>query len=191
MTQIVRTLCLFVAIIFSFDIAKAQDTATDSYTIQRLIIYNNDGKVLLEKHPNGWMTPALRHNTKTSIRDGLDKLAADYGLVISAPKLAGNFTFVAEYKPQSSFRQHYVATLTDGELTIPDNKLDAGWYSPHEVVELMSRPDAKLVGAISDMTEHVMTYPGIIWGGTYTLRKEDGVTIYETSENFYPIGMMN
>lgn len=186
--QLLRTLCLLMALLLSGTSASAQTAEIDSYTIQRLIVYNQNGEILLEKHKNGWMTPALRHSSKATIKEGLEDLASEFGLTISPPKLAGNFMFISEYKPQSSFRQHYTAKLAGGELAIPVGKLDVGWFSPHDAIELMSLPDAKLVGAVGEMTEQVLNYPHIIWGGTFTLWKENDVTVYKANEHFYPIG---
>ncbi len=164
-----------------------QEVSNDSYTIQRLLVFNSDGEILLEKHVNGWMTPALRHNSKTSTNDGLKNLASEFGLRISTPKLSGIFMFISEYKLQSSFRQHYVSNYIGGELKLPEGKLDAKWFEPQKAIEMMSLPDAKLIGAVREMTEQLLNYPEIIWGGTFNLWKEDGVTIYRVSENFYSI----
>ena len=166
----------------------AQEVTNDSYTIQRLIIYNEEGKILLEKHKNGWMTPALRHNTKVTTNEGLNNLATEFGLKISPPKLAGVFMFIAEYKPQSSFRQHYVTSVVEGDLILPEGKLDAQWFLPHKAIEMMSLPDTKLIFCVRDMTEHILKYPDVIWGGSFSLWKEDDLTQYKTIENFYPIG---
>ncbi len=184
MRKIILLTCVILIGIKSF----AQETQSDTYTIQRLIIYNSSGEILLEKHKNGWMTPALRHNSKVTTNEGLKSLASEFGLTISSPKLTGIFMFISDYKPQSSFRQHYVSKLVDGELTVPDGKLDAKWFSPHQAMEMMSLPGAKLIYAVKDMTDQILKYPGIIWGGTFTLWKENDKTIYRTTENFYPIG---
>lgn len=189
--KVLRTFYLLIILLFSGTNVFAQAAEVDSYTIQRLIIYNQNGEILLEKHKNGWMTPALRHSSRTTIKDGLESLASEFGLTISPPKLAGNFMFISEYKPSSSFRQHYTAKLVDGELELPNGKLDAGWFSPHKAIKLMSLPDAKLVGAVGEMTEQVLNYPHVIWGGTFTLWKENDVTIYKASEHFYSIGIVN
>ena len=165
----------------------AQETGHDSYTIQRLIIYNQKGEVLLEKHKNGWMTPALRHNSKETTKDGLENLAAEFGLKISTPKLAGIFMFISEYNPKSSFRQHYTSNLVDGELKLPEGKLDAKWFAPHKAIEMMFLPDAKLIFAVRDMTKQIFDYSHIVWGGAFTLWHEDGITKYKTIENFYPV----
>lgn len=175
------------ALMFQSTIIFAQEKNEDSYTIQRLIIFNAEGKVLLEKHKNGWMTPALRHSTRTSTNDGLQHLANEFGLHVSPPRLAGSFLFISQYKPASSFRQHYKAHVVAGALKLPSNKLDAQWFEPHEVVEMMSKPDAKLVGAVKEMTEQVLRYPNVVWGGTFSLWKESGQTKYRVVENFYPL----
>lgn len=182
-----KKLIVLLFILFAGIEATAQETSGDSYTIQRLIIYNQKGEILLEKHENGWMTPALRHNQKVTTNQGLIHLASEFGLKISSPKLAGIFMFISEYKLQSSFRQHYVCNLVDGELKIPEGKPDAQWFPPHKAIEMMSSPDAKLIFAVRDMTAQILNYPEVICGGTFTLWKENEKTIYKMTENFYSI----
>ena len=166
---------------------NSQDTNRDSYTIQRLIIFNNNGDILLEKHQNGWMTPALRHNNKLTINEGLEKLAIEFGLKISAPKLSGIFLFISDYKPQSSFRQHFIANVVDGKLVTPKSKLDAQWFSPKKAIEMMSLPDAKLIFAVRDMTQLILENPDKVWAGSYTLWKENNKTKYQISEKYYTL----
>ena len=180
-----KILLPFFFITFFSVIGNAQNT--DSYTIQRLIIFNDQGEILLEQHKNGWMTPALRHNTKTGVNEGLHHLASEFGLTISTPRLAGVFMFIPEYKPESSFRQHYTCKLVDGELQLPESKLDAQWLSPHKAIDMMSLSDTKLIFAIRDMTKQVLLYPEVIWGGTFDLWKEEDKTMYKISEHFYPM----
>ena len=165
----------------------AQEPQKDTYTIQRLIIYNPNGDILLEKHENGWMTPALRHNSQATTNEGLNNLASDFGLTITSPKLAGIFMFISD-ETQSSFRQHYASKLVSGELKTPMGKLDAKWFSPHEAIKMMSLPDAKLIYAVRDMTDQILKYPEIIWGGTFSLWKENDKTVYKMIENYYSIG---
>ena len=167
--------------------AAAQETGNDSYTIQRLIIFNEKGEVLLEKNNFGWMTPALRHNSKVSINQGLTDLAAEFGVQISRPELSGIFMFISDYKPISQFRQHYSAKLNGGALSIPENRLDVQWVSTGRAIELMSLPETKAPLAIRDMTQQILNYPEIIWGGTYLLSKENEKITYKTTEGYYPI----
>jgi hypothetical protein len=181
-----KTLLLLLILLFS-SISFAQETGNDSYTIQRLVIYNEKNEVLLEKNDFGWMTPALRHNSKKTIKEGLMNLASEFGLNVSSPKLAAIFMFTSDYKPISQFRQHYSANTIDGELKTSENKKDAKWFSISKAVEMMSLPDTKAPFVIKDMTKHIMYYPDIVWGGTFNLSKKDGKITYKTIEDFYPL----
>ncbi len=165
----------------------AQETGNDSYTIQRLLIYNEKGEILLEKNDFGWMTPALRHNSKTTIIDGLNDLASEFDLKISSPKISGIFMFMSDYKPISQFRQHYSCSIVDGQLKVPENKKDAQWFTVSKAIEMMSLPDTKAPLVIRDMTKQLLYYPEIIWGGTFLLSKKEGKISYKTTENFYPL----
>lgn len=181
MKKIVLLLCMILFGLTSF----AQETGNDSYTIQRLLIYNLKGKILLEKNDFGWMTPALRHNSKTTINDGLINLAAEYGVNVTPPKIAGVFMFMTDYKPISQFRQHYKCTLVDGQLKVPENKKEVKWFSISKAIEVMSLPDTKAPLVIRDMTKQLLYYPEIIWGGTFLLSKKEGKITYKIVENFY------
>ncbi len=187
MKKIIFTTCFIIWSLLAF----AQDTGNDSYTIQRLIIYNSKGEILLEKHQNGWMTPALRHNSKVSINEGLNNLASQFGLKITTPQLAGIFMFISEYKLQSSFRQHFTSYVTEGALKLPNGRLDVQWFPPHKVIEMMSLPDAKLIFAVRDMIKQMLEYPKIVWGGVFLLWKEHEKVQYKVTENFYPISKRN
>lgn len=181
-----KTYIIFMLVFLSFK-SFAQETKNDSYTIQRLIIYNQKGEILLEKHKNGWMTPALRHNSKETTKEGLRKLASQFGLEVSEPSLAGMFMFISQYKPQSSFRQHYVCNKTGGTLKLPKGKLNTQWFPSNKVIEIMSLRSSKLIFAVRDMTKQIINYPKVIWGGTFILWKEKGITKYRMSERFYKI----
>lgn len=165
--RIMKKLILMSYLILFSSGVFAQETGNDSYTIQRLIIYNNDGKVLLEKNDYGWMTPALRHNSQTTIKEGLMDLASEFGLKVSSPKISGMFIFMSTYKPISQFKQHYSSNLIEGKLKVPENKQDAQWFSISQAIEMMSLPDTKAPLVIRDMTKHLLYYPDIMWGGAF------------------------
>ena len=165
----------------------AQETGNDSYTIQRLLIYNQKGEILLEKNDFGWMTPALRHNSQTTIKEGLMNLASEYGVKINSPKIAGIFMFMSDYKPISQFRQHFSCKIVDGKLKVPENKKDAQWFSISRAIEMMSLQETKAPLVIRDMTKQLLYYPEIIWGGTFLLSKKEGKITYKTTEGFYPL----
>lgn len=172
--------------------AYAQETDHDSYTIQRLIVVNDSGQILLQKHANGWMTPALRHNKPLTTNQSLHELASNFGLQISSPKLRGVFMYFHSDNKKPSFRQHYSAQAIAGELKVPAGMLNAKWFDIKSAIKHMLDKDSKLVSAVGEMTEHILDYPSIIWGGSYMLIKDEGTkTKAEVIENFYPIGRVN
>ncbi|WP_452222096.1 hypothetical protein [Lacinutrix salivirga] len=166
----------------------AQETGNDSYTIQRLIIFNEKGEILLQKHENGWMTPALRHNTEVTTNKGLLNLATDFGLQVSTPQLQGIFMYFHSDNKKPSFRQHYSCKLITGELKIPESMLNVKWFSTSEAIEKILSPEAKIVSSVGEATKQILDYPNIIWGGSYMLIKGGRKTKSEMIENFYPIG---
>lgn len=170
----------------------AQEVDRDSYTIQRLIVVNDKGQILLQKHPNGWMTPALRHSKPIPINKSIHELASDFGLQISQPKLRGIFMYFHSDDKTPSFRQHYAAQVIGGKLKTPAGMLNAKWFDvPSAIVHMLDK-DAKIVSAVGEMTEHILNYPNIIWGGSYMLIKNKGKkTKSEVIENFYPIGKVS
>ncbi|MEM6725636.1 MAG: hypothetical protein AAF598_16460 [Bacteroidota bacterium] len=187
--QNMKNLCILTLFLLFSGNLIAQETGNDSYTIQRLIIFNDKGELLLQQHPNGWMTPALRHNTEVTTHQALSDLAQTFGLTISTPQLHGIFMYFHSDHKKPSFRQHYSCHLIDGTLKIPEEMLGAQWFAPHEAVKKMLDPDAVIVRAVGEMTQHILEYPNSIWGGSYTLVKAEGKkTISQILENYYPIG---
>ena len=182
-----RNLIFIIFVCLSFNTSAAENNI-DSYTIQRLIITNEKGEILLEKNAFGWMTPALRHNSKVTIKDGLSNLAAEFGLIVSNPKIAGIFMSLSGYKPVSHFRQHYRSNYKEGILIVPKNRLNAQWFPIGKAIKMMSLPDTKAPFSIRDMTQQILNYPEVIWGGTFLINKEDGKFVYELVERFYPLG---
>lgn len=184
-TILLHSILLFFVVLETY----AQETGNDSYTIQRLIILNEKGEILLQKHPSGWMTPALRHNTETKTKEGLSNLASTFGLKISAPQLQAIFMYFHSDNKKPSFRQHYSCNLIDGKLIIPEGIMDAQWFLPNVAAEKMMALDAEIVTAVGEVTKHILDYPDTIWGGSYLLIKRDGQkTDSKVIENFFPIG---
>jgi len=185
--RLMKNIFLFSFIILFAVKSFAQETGNDSYTIQRILIFNRQGEVLLEKNDFGWMTPALRHNSQETINDGLMNLASEFGLQISSPEISGIFMFMSDYKSISQFRQHFSSNIIDGQLKVPETKKDAQWFSISKAIEMMSLPDTKAPLVIRDMTKQLLYYPEIIWGGTFLLSKKDEVITYKVTESFYPL----
>ncbi len=186
--RLFKWVSLSVIFIFAGTFLFAQETGNDSYTIQRLIIYNEKGEILLQQHPNGWMTPALRHNTEVTTNRGLQDLASGFGLQITLPQLQGIFMYFHSDHKKPSFRQHYSARLEGGQLSIPEDLLDAQWFLPEVAVEKMLLPESKIVDVVGETTRQILYHPDTIWGGSFLLVKTDEKTRSEVMESYYPIG---
>ena len=183
-----KNLWILIVVLTFGQLVLSQETGNDTYTIQRLLIYNEKGEVLLERNDFGWMTPALRHNTKTTIGNGLKQLAKEFNLDISSPKIAGIFMFIPDYKPISQFRQHYKCQKVDGELHVPADRKDAKWFSISKAIEVMSLPETQAPSVIREMTQQLLYYPKITWGGTFGLSKDgNGKITHQVLENYYPL----
>jgi len=103
----------------------SQETGNDSYTIQRLIVYNQNNEILLEQNEFGWMTPALRHNSQETIKDGLMKLGAQFGLAIEmmslpetkAPLVIRDMTKHLLYYPEIIWGGTFLLSKIDGVIS--------------------------------------------------------------------------
>lgn len=180
-----------------FKTAPAQDTSkvltkqeiikkTDNYTIQRLIIFNNEKEILLEKGKNGWMTPALRSNENLSLKEGLDSLAKAIGVSIKIIKLSGVYTYKFKGLPdhkEVSYRTHYTARYISGNLTQPRQPdREYKWFNIKEALENISNE------ALKAETSQIIKYPETLWGGsflyTYT---NDTLESLKMTEDFYSL----
>jgi len=147
----------------------------DNYTIQRLVLINDQGQVLLEKNAVGWMTPALRSTKRQSIREALQGLIGDLGVTAGPPRLAGVFTYKFDETPPDpahaaiSFRTHYLARWTGGEVIQPkDPARTFQWVA-------ISRAPA-LIGMASLRTEtlQILEHPETLWGGSFLITFKGG-----------------
>ncbi|WP_242107908.1 NUDIX hydrolase [Luteimonas aquatica] len=156
--------------------AAAQPAARplDNYTVQRLIVSNGRGEVLLERNANGWMTPAIRANRRQSVREALDALAAGMGLRIDAVRLAGLFTYKFQETPPDpahaavSFRAHYTARVAGGALAQPkEDGREYRWIAEDEA--------AKKIGIepLRTETAQILRHPDTLWGGSFLLVFDD------------------
>lgn len=157
----------------------------DNYTIQRLLIFKGD-QILLEKGPNGWMTPALRSNENQSLKEGLDSLAKAIGLSIRLIKLSGLYTYkfigLPDHK-EVSYRTHYTAKYISGELVTskqPDKMYK--WVAIKNAVDSISNE------ALKAETSQILNYPKVLWGGSFLYTYKSGkLESIKMTENFYPL----
>ncbi len=182
-----QILTLLTLVLFNYQLHAGDATKNDSYTIQRLILINDADQILLLKHPNGWMTPALRHSEKVTTQEGLIALAEQYGGQINRPTLAGVFMFLPEYETPASFRQYFRAQWISGEVKLPGGDiLEARWFDLDSAYQALSNPEKKVLGE-QEMTMQLTRFPNTIWGGSYRIWKDGDDIKYEMAESFFSL----
>ncbi|WP_109436036.1 MULTISPECIES: nuclear transport factor 2 family protein [Aquimarina] len=163
----------------------------DNYTVQRLLIFNENNEVLLQNNEYGWSTPGIRNNTRQSIKESLDSLASKFGLKISEHQLKGLFTYKYEFKNEVSYRSHYSAKMNGGILKTPSDMKQAEWFSISEAIEKISNPKTGVsVRSFSEMTTQIFKFPEMLWGGSYLLYQDANGVVRDRKvlEPIYPLG---
>ncbi|UQA68637.1 NUDIX hydrolase [Stenotrophomonas maltophilia] len=162
--------------------------AQDDYTILRLLVTDDQGRLLLEHNRSGWMTPAVRANRKQSIQQALQQLSSDLGLQVSPFTLAAIYSYRFNEDPPDpshdavSFRQHYRATLRAGQPPARTADKEYRWVSRDEAATLIG------MEALRMETLQVLDHPGTLWGGAFELSfKGDEATGTRLIEPFYPL----
>jgi hypothetical protein len=183
--------------LFATTYLSAQDTSktttkpeiikkADNYTIQRLIVFNTQNEILLEKGRNGWMTPSLRSNENQTLREGLDSLAKAIGISVKILKLSGLYTYKFKDLPdhkEVSYRTHYTAEYISGELiqpTQPDKEYK--WIKVNDAIESISNT------ALKAETNQIIKFPNTLWGGSFLYTYKDGkLESIKMTEDFYSL----
>jgi len=165
-----------------------RDKTLDNFTLQRLIVINDAGEILMEqgeippgKEKPSWFPLSLYSNKRQSITEAMDSLALSYGIKISTPQLRAYTTYKFAYHNQVSFRSYYVAKH-DGGTVLPSKDGSVMKWLPVE--EALSHIP---VEAIRLITKQVLEHPLTLWGGSFLI-SENG-ELHETLvlEEFYPL----
>ncbi|MBB3118228.1 hypothetical protein [Pseudoduganella violacea] len=134
--------------------------------------------VVKVKNSNRWVTPGWYQDDRLSITEGLDELAASYGVKITTPTLRGVFTLKGG---QISTRLIYTTRIKSGELKAPDIIEEIKWLPIPKAVETITFPHIRV--QITQLTN----YPDVVWGGAQTMYLENGVYGSKIVEDFYPL----
>lgn len=154
--------------------------APNASTFHRLLLLNekNELMVVKVKNSNRWVTPGWYQDDHLSITEGLDQLAASYGVKITTPTLRGVFTLKGG---QISTRLIYTTRIRSGELKAPDIIEEIKWLPIPKAVEIITFPHIR--AQISQISNH----PNVVWGGSQTMYQENGVYGSKIVEDFYPL----
>lgn len=173
-----KKILLLIGMLFS-QALFAQELPKTS-TFHRLLFLNekNELMVVKIKNSNRWVTPGWYQDERLTIAQGLDTLAASYGVKITAPVLRGVFTLQGS---QVSTRLVYTTKIKSGELKMPDLIEEIRWLPTQQAVETITFPHIRT--QITQLSKH----PDVVWGGTQTMYQENGVYGSKVVEDFYPL----
>jgi hypothetical protein len=165
-----------------------RDRKLDNFTLQRLLILNDAGEILMEQgdvkagqdEPT-WYPPSLYSNTRQSITEAMDSLALSHGIKISQPELRAYTTYKFSYHKQVSFRSFYVANYEGGTIINPNEESIMKWVPIEKAIPHIP------VASIQLITKQVLEFPESVWGGSFLISEngEDHDTL--VLEEFYPL----
>ena len=152
-----------------------ENKKVDNYTIQRLIVLNDKGEILMQKNRFGWFTPSIRSNQNQSLKEGLDSLAKEIGIKIGSIKLVGVFSYkyngLSDHIGIVSWRTHYLTKYKSGELIQPKDPKDTTrefkWMKVNEAIEVIN------MTALKEETRQIIKYPKVVWAGSFLLNFEN------------------
>ena len=168
--------------------AEAEQASEPNYTTQNLIIYNDQGQVLLQRNFMGWSTPGWRYDERVTLTEGLHQLARRYGIEINGLRLAGLFTYRYTYTPAMSTRSHYSARLAGGAPKAPQGFDELRWFSPKDAIAAMGDASQRSPQALVQLNRQMLENPETIWGGAFHIRQEDERYLSEMTEPFHAWG---
>ncbi len=158
-----------------------RDKKLDNFTLQRLIVQNDAGEILMEQYEQGSSPPSMYSNTRQSVKESMDSLALSLGIKISNLELRAYPTYKFAYHGQVSFRSYFVAKYVEGDLKKSTNAATMKWMP---VEEALSKIPVK---AIRLITKQVLEFPETVWGGSFLISENGERHETEVIEKFYPI----
>lgn len=150
----------------------------DNYSFLKLIVFNDDGKIMLVKWNDAWEIPGIRYNQPITLSKYIDALAVEHGISIKNKKLNGLFTFEYEKRSTLTIMYYYTAVYEKGKLTVPESCENIGWFTIEDALINIPYEEMKLI--ISKIT----TEPNNLWGGAIKKLNDNKIQFIE---NFYKL----
>lgn len=165
-----------------------RDRKLDNFTLQRLIVLNDKGEILMEQgdvlkgeDDPTWFPPAVYSNTRQSITEAMDSLALSRGIKISKPELRAYPTYKFTYHDQVSFRSYFVAKYVEGNLIRSKDGSAMKWLPVEEALSHIP------VEAIKLITKQIVEFPKSVWGGSFLISENGELHDTMILEEFYPL----
>ncbi len=154
---------------------------THNFTVERLIVLNDKGEVLMNKEAGNWYTFSAVFNKTQYVHEVVDSIAQEYGFQVSQPELRGYFGFKYEYHPYATRRAYYVANYVSGTPKPSGIIEDIKWMPMEEAL------DKTPVEAMKEGIRQILENPGILWGGSFEVYRKGEHHHTRMTEPFYPL----
>ena len=169
-----RYIFILVVFLYSAHLFAQQD----NYSFLKLMVFNNEGKIMLIKWNGAWEIPGTRYNQPITLSKYVDTLAAEHGISVLNKKLNGLFTFEYENRPTLTIMYYYTALYKKGKLTAPESCEDIGWFTIEDAMTNIPYEEMKLI------VSKIMKSPNNLWGGAIKKLSDNGILFVE---NFYKL----
>ncbi|MET1255914.1 hypothetical protein [Aliikangiella maris] len=174
---------LLILIIGIFLFPLPSQSAEKISTFHRLLIFNSKSELMVVKikDTDFWITPSWYQDNTQLINEGMQHLAAEYGLTISQPVLREIFTVKNQHDNSLSLR-HFFSVNSDGKLVKkPEIIEEVRWLAVKDAVKLITFP------YINILINQVVDHPDIVWGGSILRFKEGDEHKIKIIESLYPL----
>ncbi len=179
-----KTIFLFSVILsihFQVFSQSVHQDPTHNFTVQRLLILNNEGEMLMCREKHVWVPLSFVFEDRQYVRESLDSLAMAFGLQIKDIELRGQFSYKYDYHPQATLRNFYVARLVKGEVETPSGMDEVKWLKVDEAIDINTVSSIKLI------CQQIMGNPNIVWGGSFMVSHVGDDHPTKMVEDFYPL----
>jgi hypothetical protein len=161
---------------------KAQESKVT--TFHRMLILNKENKLLVIKFNNKelWVTPGLYQNSKQTIKQGIDSIAATYGITIYDMQLRGVYGLKNTSQKYYSTRNMFIMKTDSKVVKLPKIIGEIKWLSLNEANKLISFPH------INSFIKDVFMHPKNVRSGVierFNNNKDKQAS--RVLENFYNI----
>lgn len=149
----------------------------DNYSFFKLMVFNNEDKIMLVNWGGAWEVPGIRYNQPVSITQFIDTLAAEHGITVQNKTLGWLFTFEYTNRPTLTIMQYYTARHRSGDLQIPESCQDIAWFDIDKALEVIPYEEMRLI------ISKIINEPQTLWGAT--IMKDGGLVQFK--EDFYKL----
>lgn len=154
---------------------------THNFTVNRLIILNDNNEMLMGKDEGNWYPIAETYDKPQFVMEGLNNLSKEVGIKTTAPKLHGYFSYKYEYHPFSTLRAFYVAKYVSGTIRPSGNWDEMRWMPIDEAIAKTPVESIKMV------TKQIVDFPDTLWGGSFVAFRKGEHHHTRMVEDFYPL----